>query len=98
MIRLGFKSETMPGVLLAVLLIAAQSLALAHLIEHEAGALQSQACTTCVAANQLASACVDASSDSEIRPLAAGLRGSAVFAAESVHALVARQRGPPASN
>lgn len=80
---------------LAVVLIAAQSVVVTHTFEHEIGNTQNPVCTTCVAASQLGAATVDtgtlfsATDSTQIR-LAAP-----VGRFDSRHTPNARQRGPP---
>jgi len=91
------KRALVPSVLLAFLLLAAQFAGLAHAYEHDAGAPQNQTCTSCIAASQLASACVDI--PAATNPEAPGLSRCATqeIEFESLHAIVVRQRGPPAA-
>ncbi len=86
-----------PSVLLALLLLAAQFSGLAHAYKHDASAPQNQTCTACIAASQLASACVDkpATTDQEAPGLSRYTIQEIEF--ESRHAIVVRQRGPPAA-
>ena len=91
------KRALVPSVLLAFLLLAAQFAGLAHAYEHDASAPQNQTCTSCIAASQLASACVDipATTDAEAPGLSRYTLQEIEF--ESPHVIVVRQRGPPAS-
>jgi hypothetical protein len=47
------KSRLLPAALLALVMLAAQSLVLAHDIDHDPANAKNQVCTTCVAASQL---------------------------------------------
>ena len=84
-----------PNLLLALLLVAAQSVAAMHDIEHDTGTPQNQVCTTCVAASQLGAACVDHVDDNPVESFHTRFSLPAEPAFHSTHALVARQRGPP---
>ncbi len=97
MICVRRKSWLPPNLLLVVLLIGAQSGALAHAFKHEADTLQQQACAICVTASQLDSSCVDVPADTDIEHCHACQSIEHAIALESFHALVARQRGPPNS-
>ncbi len=95
--RFRDKRALVPSVLLAFLLLAAQFAGLAHAYEHDASAPQNQTCTSCIAASQLASACVDIPATMD--PEAPGLSRCAIqeIEFESLHDIVVRQRGPPAA-
>jgi len=97
MSRLRDKRALLPGLLLALLLLAAQSASLAHAYEHEPGTPQNNTCTTCIAASQLASACVDVPATNT--PQVPGWPQWALQEIEfnSLHTITARQRGPPAA-
>ncbi|MCH8070692.1 MAG: hypothetical protein IIA09_01985 [Proteobacteria bacterium] len=86
---------TVPKLVLMLLLLAAQSGALAHAFEHDAGALQNRACAICVTLSQLDSSCANASADTDIEHCHACQAIERAATLESFHALVARQRGPP---
>jgi len=60
------KAGVAPILVFAVLLIAAQSIVSTHEFRHDTGKAQNQVCTTCVAASQLGSACVDSCASGEI--------------------------------
>ena len=83
------------NLLLALLLIVAQTSALAHAYEHDVGKSPSQACTDCVTATQLASACVDNPATVVLPLFNSPLHQLAVGYSISINAIVARQRGPP---
>jgi hypothetical protein len=83
------------NLLLALLLIVAQTSALAHAYEHDVGKIQNQACTACVTANQLASACVDNPATVILPVFNSPLHQLAVGYSISIDAIVVRQRGPP---
>ena len=83
------------NLLLALLLVAAQTTALAHAYEHEIGNNQNQVCTDCVTASQLASACVDNPATAEISAFISPLNRQEFSRSVSIFAIVVRQRGPP---
>lgn len=97
MSRFRGKRALVPSLLLAFLLLTAQFAGLAHAYEHDPGAAQNQTCTTCIAASQLASACVDipATTDRDAPgPLRCAIQD---IEFDSFHAIVVRQRGPPSA-
>ena len=81
--------------LLTAFLVAAQWGALVHALEHDVGTPQNQVCTTCVAASQLVSACVDTSVTMESVSPYFVRNTESTKDIKPIHALVARQRGPP---
>jgi hypothetical protein len=83
--------------LLVTLLFAAQSGALAHAFEHDAGTLQTQACAICVTVGQLDSSCVAALGINEIEDCYSCQPIARAAILKSLQAPVARQRGPPSS-
>lgn len=89
------KSWLVANVLLTLLLITAQTGALAHAYQHDPGFPQDTTCASCVTANQLLSACVDNCSIADIESYSSCLNVEQVFLSESTLALVVRQRGPP---
>ncbi len=95
MIQVRRKFTLVPNLMLALLLLAAQTSSFAHAYEHEVGNAQSQACAACVTAGQLACDCVDKTrlrqnlQHSDRRLL------NNEYISESIDALVIRQRGPP---
>jgi len=95
MIIVRGKSWLPANLLLVILLTGAQSGALAHAFEHEAGTVQNQACAICVTVSQLDSSCVDAIANTDIEPCHSCQTNSRNATFESLHRLVARQRGPP---
>jgi hypothetical protein len=97
MSHLRDKRTLLPGLLLALLLLGAQSASLAHAYEHEPGTPQNSTCTACIAASQLGAACVDVPATTT--PLVSGWSRWALQEIEfnSLHAITARQRGPPAA-
>ena len=95
MIRVRRKSWLPPNLLLAVLLIAAQSVALAHTFKHQADTLQPQTCAICVTASQLDLSCVDTPANTDLVRCHACQANAPVRTLESFHALLPRQRGPP---
>ena len=92
-----FCNKAVLNLILAIFLIAAQSLVSAHELEHDAGNIQNQVCTTCVAASQLGSACVDNHNNFQIADLEFALHSTIITGIRSSHALAVRQRGPPSS-
>lgn len=90
------KAGTVPNLVLAIVLIVAQSVASAHAFEHEIGTSQNQACTTCVAASQLSAATVDSGTVFTITDSTHDHVEASVTLFESLHTLAVRQRGPPA--
>ncbi|MCH8302777.1 MAG: hypothetical protein IH912_08490 [Proteobacteria bacterium] len=86
---------TVPKLVLMLLLLAAQSGALAHAFAHDAGAPQNQACAICVTVSQLDSSCVNAPSNTDIEPCHSCQTIAHAATLESFHAPLARQRGPP---
>lgn len=97
MSRFFDKSVMLPSLLLALMLLAAQFSGLAHAYKHDPGTPQSQTCTSCIVASQLASACVDtpATTDLEVPGTSQCALQSIEF--DSFHTIVARQRGPPSA-
>ncbi len=95
MIRVRRKSWLPSNLLLVLLLIGAQSGALAHAFEHDAGTPQRQACAICVTVSQLDASCVGAPANTDIEHCHACQAVERAATPESSHALVARQRGPP---
>ena len=91
------KAGTLPNLALAVVLIAAQSVASTHAFEHETGNTQNPVCTTCVAASQLAAATVDTGATVALAGPAHVQVKAPASLFNSVHTLTARQRDPPAS-
>jgi len=91
------KAGVAPILVFAVLLIAAQSIVSTHEFRHDTGKAQNQVCTTCVAASQLGSACVDSCASGEIEAYSPTTGSSTTSSFNSIHALVVRQRGPPAA-
>jgi len=89
------KRKQTSGLLLALLLITAQALALAHVYAHEIGTAQSQACVACATASQLASACVASPAFAGVDKSAAPVPRESYSTWVSAHRLVVRQRGPP---
>jgi hypothetical protein len=96
MLRLHYKPRFLPGVLLALVMLAAQSLVLAHDLDHDPANAKNQVCTTCVAASQLGSAAVDHQADFEVAKSAEFFEPFSSAGVASAHATIVRQRGPPA--
>ena len=97
MSRQHFNTGILPNVVLAALLVAAQLAVVAHDFEHELGAPQSKVCSTCATASQLGSASVDSPVPEDLDLPNSSFTAAANVDFRSAHALVARQRGPPAS-
>ena len=91
------RSRLVHNLLLASFLVAAQWGTLVHALDHDIGSPQSTVCTTCVAASQLGFACVDTLIPTSLAPAYQVQYAEAVTRLETIHALVARQRGPPSS-
>jgi hypothetical protein len=89
------KFRLVPNLLLATILVAAQWGTLVHALDHDIGSPQSTVCTTCVAASQLGFACVDTAVTTDAAPAYQAQHSDFVTRFETIHALVARQRGPP---
>jgi len=97
MLRIQDKARFAPNLALALLLVGAQSVAIMHVLAHDTATAQNQVCTTCVAASQLAAACVDHAADHEVEPFVARFCSSQDSRLDSIHVIAARQRGPPVS-
>jgi hypothetical protein len=93
--RIPGNNRLVPIMLLAALLLAAQSAALAHGYEHAPGSPQNPLCTDCVTANQLAAACVDTPAPAATSLCCSCLQSDQASSRDSAHTLTARQRAPP---
>lgn len=91
------QSGTLPNLVLALILVAAQSVVSAHVLQHETGSAQNQVCTSCVAANQLGAATVDNGMVYAISVSTHEHVEASVTFFDSIHTLTIRQRGPPAA-
>jgi len=91
------KSWLPAELLLVILLTGAQSGALAHAFEHDAGTVQNQACAICVTVSQLDSSCIDALATADIEGCCSCRTITHAASLKSLHTLVANQRGPPSS-
>ena len=91
------KPRLLPSLLLAALLIAAQSALLLHAFEHDPGAPQGKVCGACVTGSQLAAASVDEAAPEELEPAAQVFTPATQGGLQSLHTATARQRGPPAT-
>jgi len=80
---------------LAILLLIAQTGALAHAYEHEPGSPQDQVCSTCVAGQALGSACVDSPPHFETPGSSSNASAHQFAAFATVDVPLARQRAPP---
>lgn len=95
MIRVRRRSWLPSNLALVLLLIGAQSGALAHAFKHDLNVLQKKACAICVTVSQLEASCVDVPADTAIERCHSCQTNEHVTSLESLHALAARQRGPP---
>lgn len=95
--RLPTTTRFVANLLLVVLLVSAQTAALAHAYEHDLGSPQNKACTACVTAGQLASACVDHAAATELEAFNSPLNCHVKSAHQTIAHIVVRQRGPPCS-
>jgi len=89
------KSWLVANVVLTLLLITAQTGALAHLYEHDPGFPQDTTCASCIMANSLLSACVDNCSIADTESDRSCRNAEQVFPSQSTLAPAVRQRGPP---
>ncbi|MDH3546114.1 MAG: hypothetical protein OEN22_03395 [Gammaproteobacteria bacterium] len=78
-----------------VLLIIAQTGAIAHAYEHELGTFQDQVCASCVSASHVLSACLDHGVQPDSQPFAAYFSPESVQRGHSIAVVSAKQRGPP---
>ena len=85
--------------LLAVilLLVAAQTAAVAHAYQHDPGKLQDRACSACISADNLLSGCADSGASDDVRRLATNCRDDSLVLLRAAITITARQRGPPVS-
>jgi hypothetical protein len=97
MSRLRDKSALVPSLLLALLLLGAHAASLAHAYQHEPGTPQNKTCTLCIAASQLASACVDTHACASVEIHQASRSASQDIDFDTLHTITVRQRGPPAT-
>jgi len=81
--------------LLIALLVTAQTGVRIHADKHESGVLRETSCEFCVVASQLGSVCVDNGLAANFQAEGSCLQSESQLSCESVHALSARQRGPP---
>ncbi len=91
------KSWLPANLLLVILLTGAQSGALAHVFEHDAGTVRNQACAICVTVSQLDSSCIVALATTDIGGCYSCQTIACSAILKSLHTLVANQRGPPRS-
>jgi hypothetical protein len=83
------------SVLLAIIFIAAQSVALAHEYEHDPGSPQAQVCSTCIAGHSFSSTCVASAMHIEFDHCNGGVSIERTFVPDIVQLPLARQRAPP---
>lgn len=95
--RLFGKSWRPANAVLIVVLLAAQTGAIAHAYEHEPEILQDATCISCVAVNQLGAACVDSGARNDFTPPVSDHYTVSHVSGESIRTLTCRQRGPPIS-
>lgn len=81
--------------MLGVLLLVAQSLAVAHTYQHEFGSPVDKTCASCVIGGQLANVCADTAGDSRVHVdiVLHEVRAHSPFDTAIIPA--ANQRGPP---
>ena len=91
------KSWLPANLLLVMLLTGAQSGALAHAFDHDAGTVQNRACAICVTVSQLDSSCINALANADIVSCYSCQTITRAATLKSLHTLVANQRGPPSS-
>jgi hypothetical protein len=91
------KPRLLPGLLLAALLIGAQSALLLHAFEHDPVAPQGKVCGTCVTGSQLAAGSVDEPAPDVLEPAAQVFLPALQGGFHTLHTSTARQRGPPAT-
>lgn len=85
------------SILLAAVLLIAQTGALAHTYEHDPGSPQEQVCSTCIAGQAVGSACVDSTPHFEIKANESAAGPQKLSTVVSIHTPLARQRAPPTS-
>jgi len=95
MSRHGENFRLAPTLLFAFLLISAQLAAALHAFEHDSGTPQNNVCATCIAAGQLASACVDSPQSISLPPPLTVYAIAETVNLAVTHHCVVRQRGPP---
>ena len=85
--------------LLAVvlLLVAAQTTAVAHAYQHDPGKLQDRTCSACISADNLLSGCTDSGTSVDSKRLAADYRDASLVLLGTTTTITVRQRGPPVS-
>lgn len=82
--------------LLGLLLLVAQSLALAHAYQHDIASPVDNTCASCVIGGQLAHGCADTASDCAPGTVVASHEVRTRIAFDTVIIPAANQRGPPA--
>lgn len=88
----------LPNLLLAAILLAAQVGVVLHAAGHEPGVPQTTVCKSCIAADQLAAASIDQQGTTDLDLAGSRLVVTQASDFRSIHALSARQRGPPVSS
>lgn len=91
----SLKSNRRVSTVLAVVLLVAQSGALAHAYEHDPGSPQDQVCSTCIAGQAVGSACADSAPHFEVPAYKSTAGPEQVSALIYAHIPLARQRAPP---
>ena len=97
MIGPGCKPGFLSALLLVLFLHTAQYASLMHAFEHEPDALSGKVCSTCAAADQLASACVDTQCSDESLAGHGGFRVMSESGFLSAYPVLVHQRDPPAT-
>jgi hypothetical protein len=92
---LRIQRSTLPGIALALMLVAAQCVVAMHDLRHESGTAQNQVCTTCVAASQLAAAAVDTGALPVTTDTYTVFNAARAISYFSTQILAPRPRGPP---
>jgi hypothetical protein len=95
--RLLGKSWRPANAVLIVLLLVAQTWAIAHAYDHEPEILQDATCVSCVALNQLGATCVDSGAGHDCAAPGSDRYAVSYVTGESIRTLTCRQRGPPIS-
>lgn len=95
MLRVHDKSWLPYNLVLVLLLVGAQSGALAHAFKHDIGTPRQQSCAICLRLSQLDTSCVVTPADLAIENFQCSPAPEGKKAFESFHAPTARQRGPP---
>lgn len=95
MFRMRHQTRFVASLVLAAVLVGAQAVVAAHALDHDAGLLQGKVCASCVAASQLASACIENSPPTHVSAFGPVFNSTATPDRIMLRSLVVRQRGPP---